>query len=199
MLKDYLMGMADHCSKIRDGTALDLRPTDALALQAMPDVWQERRRETVSSYREILENCSCGEGERDKHQRLMKKLIEDAEDAAGYLRPCWDQAAAKFAVVPADSIRPGSKLLQIWNRKLCNIFTTRRGFAGFTFQRQSCLGKGDVLAVLEGMPAPVVLEEVAHGTGYRLKALVNMHGINVLDIDKATELGVCVRREFDIV
>jgi hypothetical protein len=47
------------------------------------------------------------------------------------------------------------------------------------------------------MPAPVVLEKVE--LGYRLKALVNIHGIKDVDIDRLTELGVCVRGEFDIV
>jgi hypothetical protein len=204
-LQAYLVTMADCAREIFDGhgTNMDLREADPLALRAIPSVAAQGRRKTVSSYREILENCTCAEGEdRDRHRRLMKRLADNVEAAGERLQPGWDQMAATLAAaIHPDILRPASKVVQTWNRDLCSVFTTRRGFSGSTFQRRACLGRGDVLAVLDGMPAPVVLEEVsgAHGTSYRMKALVHVHGMEGVDVDKLTVLGVCVRREFDIV
>lgn len=199
-LQAYLLAVEDSCHETFDGTALDLCSTDPVALEAMPGIWQQQRRDTVSSYHEILESCSCPEGERNDHQRVLKALIDNEEDAIARLQPRWDQASAELAgSIPANSRRPSSKVFQIWNRDLSSIFTTRWGFSGFTFQRQACLRKGDVLAVLDGMPAPVVLEEIAHSGRYRLKALVQVHGIEGVAIDKLTELGLCIRRDFEIV
>jgi hypothetical protein len=134
----------------------------------------------------------------------MQGLIDVVEDVRERMQPGWDQtAAALAAAIHADSLLRAAKVAQSYSRDICSVFTTRHGFSGSTFQRWSCLGKGDVLAVLDGMPAPVVLEEVsghgAHSTSYRMKALVHVHGMNGVDIDRLTELGVCVRKEFDIV
>jgi hypothetical protein len=197
-MQDYLLTMACQCRAIFNGTPVDVRSTDQKALTAIPGLLPQLHREMVSSYHEILENCSCGEGDRGEHLSVMKMFIDGVEAIAAHMQPIWEQASAKVsAVLHLVNIHPSSKLVQKSIRDLSSIFTTRWGFTGFTFQRQPGLKKGDVLAVLDGMPAPVVLEKVE--LGYRLKALVHIHGIKDVDIDRLTELGVCVRGEFDIV
>jgi hypothetical protein len=201
----YLVAMADCGRKIFEGQGpnMELHNADPLALRVIASIAPQQYWGRVASYREILENCTCdGAGERDKHRWLMQGLIDTVEDVREHMQPGWDQtAAALAAAIHPDCWLRASKVAQSYSRDICGVFTTRHGFSGSTFQRRSCLEKEDVLAVLDGMPAPVVLEEVlgAHSTSYRMKALVHVHGMNGVDIDRLTELGVCVRKEFDIV
>ncbi|KAK4097024.1 HET-domain-containing protein [Parathielavia hyrcaniae] len=197
-LQAYIINMAGLCREYIKGTAEPQSLRDAI-----PGIWnQQHREDMVSAYREIAESCSCAAEDREKHQRIMKMLIDNTQVDADRLWSRLDQASATYATrLPADNVAAASKLFHEWNRGLSSLFTTRLGFAGFTFQTQAGLGTGNVLALLDGMPGPVVLEEVkvAHETRYRLKALVCVHGIEDVDIDKLVESGICAWRQLDIV
>lgn len=67
------------------------------------------------------------------------------------------------------------------------------------FQRIPGLQKGNILAVLDGIPAPVVLEEVEEGGKDRIKVVTHVVAIAEVKLSKLVELGLCQRKVFKII
>jgi hypothetical protein len=78
------------------------------------------------------------------------------------------------------------------------MFVTNLGLFGASFQRQAGFRNGCKVVVLDGIPAPVVLERV-DGLTYRMRGVAHVVGITHIDIEKLVELEIFKRRQFHIV
>jgi hypothetical protein len=153
----------------------------------------------ISSWREIISNCSCNGEKKDEHQGILRKLISDAEGVEAALRAQIQEATAALNREQPNGLKPASQMIMSLRRHISSIFISSRGFAGFTTQKHHSLKRGDILAVLDGVSAPTILEKVGDTGRYRMKCVASVVGIKDMDIGRLVELGLCTRMNFHIV
>jgi hypothetical protein len=147
-----------------------------------------------SYLREISEKCTCGGDKRNGHQKVLKDLREANEkvrDGFPASVASFGRSLGGFEVMP--------ELNMTVRRQYTGIFISRLGFFGVSLQRRPDLKKGNKVVVLDGIPAPMILEETGDGATYRMKAAVDVVGIKHVDIARLVELGVCRRRDYKII
>jgi hypothetical protein len=146
-------------------------------------------------FREISEKCTCVGDKWNGHQKVLKDLIEVNERARD------DYAAATAASFGRhlQSYEVTPWLSMTFRRQYTGMFISRLGFFGVSFQRRPDLKKGNKVVVLDGIPAPMILEETGDGATYRIKAAADIVGLKHVDIARLVELGVCRRRDYKII
>jgi hypothetical protein len=126
---------------------------------------------------------------------VLKGLIEANErardDYAATAAASFDRYLQSYEVTPGLSMT--------FRRQYTGMFISRLGFFGVSFQRRPDLKKGNKVVVLDGIPAPMILEETGDGATYRMKAAADVVGIRQVDIARLVELGVCRRRDYKII
>ena len=78
------------------------------------------------------------------------------------------------------------------------MFVTSLGLFGVSFQPQAGFTIGCKVVVLDGIPAPVVLEKV-DSLRWRMKGAAHVVAIAKIDVEKLVELGVFKRSQFHVV
>lgn len=148
---------------------------------------------TNESYlREISENCSCPGDKQEWHRKVLSYLMKASKEE-------WEELLPKVLSFSPEKGDGLSGLYLNFKRQYTGMFITRLGFCGFTFQRDVAFKKGDKLVVLDGIPAPMILEDTGDGTTYRMKAAAEVFGLRVVDVAKVVELGVFKRKDYKIV
>jgi hypothetical protein len=193
-LKNAICVLADTYCKI---VAQNIAKRDPLGTQVMAEL------ESVASaiftandsyYRELSEKCTCGGDKRNGYQKALKDLIEANERA----RDNFPATASSFGrYLETSKVAPGFHMTS--RMQYTGMFISRLGFFGVSFQRRPDFKKGNKVVVLDGIPAPMILEETGDGETYRMKAAADVVGIKQVDIARLVELGVCRRRDYKIV
>ncbi|KAE9370048.1 HET-domain-containing protein [Stipitochalara longipes BDJ] len=148
----------------------------------------------LSAYRSIFEKCTCEGDIKDKHQTLLKEKIAAAENDLS-------KAEAKleyFVNFKVEGIQQSNELEQTVTRQYTSMFVTNLGLFGASFQPEAGFKNGGKVVVLDGIPAPMILEKV-DGLTYKLRGVAHIVGITHIDIEKLVEVGVFERKQFHIV
>lgn len=153
----------------------------------------------TSSWREIFNNCSCSADKRDRHRDVLEKILTGAEKVRSANEALLQEACNAVNRIHLDSWEPANQTFASLKRQISGIFVSRRGFVGCTLQTRPGLKRGDILAMLDGVPAPVILEEAGCTGRYRLKAFSNVVGIQDVDVVRLAELGLGAKVDFHIV
>src|SRR4051794_24170956 len=101
----------------------------------------------VSSWREIIGNCSCNGEKKDQHQGVLQKLISDAEEVEAALRAQIQEATAALNRTHPNGLKAASQMVMSLRKHISSIFISSRGFAGWTTQKYHSLKREDILAV----------------------------------------------------
>lgn len=193
--KKFSCDMASTYSKVAsESLAQKAQVTVAQAVAAWESDMNSVCASKNSAFRGLSENCTCAEDRRKGHQSLLEAMLK----TVGQFK-----AMADGRMVQLQQGATGNEQMEGFSRairrQLSNLFITRSGFFGVTFQRQSGIKEGDKVVVLDGLPAPMILGEMEGSGQYRMKAAADVMGIKQVDIEKLIEVGVWQRREFRIV
>jgi hypothetical protein len=145
-----------------------------------------------SYLRELSENCTCPADKQEWHRNVLSYMIKGNKEE-------WDKvlsSALSFTPEKGDGL---SGLYLNFKRQYTGMFITRLGFCGFTFQRDVDFMKGDKIVVLDGIPAPMILEDTGDGVTHRMKAAAEVLGLRLVDTAKLVEMGAFKRKDYRIV
>lgn len=191
-LKKWTCKLADHYHDIV-AEYVDKRGASSIEMRAeLQKELRELLAKIESRLRELSENCTCEGDKKDKHREMLDRTIRNTQ-AEG------EKILEKAGTFIPDTYELVPKLFMTMKKQYKGFFISRFGFFGVIFQRQSQLKKGDKIAVLDGIPAPIILEETGDGSTYRMKAAAEVVGIKDVDVAKLVELGVCKRKDCRIV
>ncbi|KAF4428342.1 HET-domain-containing protein [Fusarium austroafricanum] len=198
-LKDFVCVIADFCAAAVSKHYDDRSLSHSQFAQELEGLFHSSHASLTSSWREIIDNCSCSGEKKDQHRGVLEKLVSEADTVEAAIRAQIQEATVALDRERPNCLEAGSQMAMSLRKQMSNIFITSRGFAGWTAQKQSNLKRGDILAVLDGVPAPAILEEVGDTGRYRMKAVASVVGIKDVDIDTLVELGLCTRMKFRIM
>jgi hypothetical protein len=148
----------------------------------------------LSSFRSISENCTCGGDTRAKHQALLKEKIAAAEEDLSKA----EEKVEYFSRFKMEGLQQSNDMSQTVTRQYTSMFVTSLGLFGVSFQPQAGFTIGCKVVVLDGIPAPVVLEKV-DSLRWRMKGAAHVVGVAKIDVEKLVELGVFKRSQFHVV
>jgi len=148
----------------------------------------------LSSFRSISENCTCEGDTRAKHQALLKEKIAAAEEDLSKA----EEKVEYFSRFKMEGLQQSNDMSQTITRQYTSMFVTSLGLFGVSFQPQAGFTIGCKVVVLDGIPAPVVLEKV-DSLRWRMKGAAHVVAIAKIDVEKLVELGVFKRSQFHVV
>jgi hypothetical protein len=195
-LKDTTIQLAEICCSI---VSLHLAKQGPPGTKLFPELkasLTEYYVPKISAYRELSENCTCEGDARARHQEILQELIAAAEKGRVETEASVEEIQGLWKMEGYDL---STELYMTIRKQYTSMFVTRLGLFGTSFQRQAGFKNGCKVVVLDGIPAPMVLEETGDGVTYRMKGAAHVVGITHIDIDKLVELGVFKRRRFHIV
>jgi hypothetical protein len=150
----------------------------------------------ISAYRDLSEKCTCEGDARVRHQEILQELTTATEKARVETEASVEEIQGRWKMEGYDL---STELYMTVRKQYTSMFVTRLGLFGTAFQRQAGFKSGCKVVVLDGIPAPMVLEETGDGVTYRMKGAAHVVGITHIDIEKLVELGVFKRKLFHIV
>lgn len=197
VLQAFLCEMADTAAAIVQMNRSGQAPNPTMFIQQIQDRQLSSLTDTIISYRQIIDNCSCRSGEGEEHQRQLKRLSDVLE------RKIKGTASSVVTNISSVEVHHDSFNTAIEDENhtfkgITYAFITRKGFLGFSFQHGAAFAKGDVVAKIYGMSGLAILEDLGQDNKYRLKGFGNAIGVDHEEVKKLLDLGVGAERELKI-
>ena len=194
ILKKTAIDLAEVCCSVVSLHLAKQGPTGPQLIAELKATVLDYFTRQLSNYRSMSEKCVCEGDTRARHQALLKEKIATAETDLEKIEAKVDH----FGKFKMESIQQSNDLEQTVTREYTSMFVTDLGLFGVSFQQQAGMGSGCKVVLLDGIPAPMVVERV-DGSTDRIRGAAHVVGITHIDVEKLVELGMFKRRQFNIM